>query len=65
MSRKLPTTKSASERLESDVEMHLRVTVGRKAAVNVTSLAVNMSVVTGSDEQRLKDNGIVQYSHVG
>lgn len=45
--RKLPTTKSASERLENDVEMHLRVTAGRKAVVDVKSLAGNMSMVTG------------------
>lgn len=46
MLRNIPTTKSASERLGSDVEMHLRVTVGRKAAVDVKSLAGNMSMVT-------------------
>lgn len=52
MLRKLPTTKSASERLESDVEMHLRVTAGRKAPVDVKSLAGNMSMVT----RRLKNS---------
>lgn len=44
--RKVPTTKSASERLESDVEMRLRATVGHKVAVDVKSLAGNMSMVT-------------------
>lgn len=47
MLRKEPTTKRASECLESDVEMHLRATVGRFAAVDVKSLAENMSMVTG------------------
>lgn len=37
------TTKSASERLGSDVDMHRRVAVDRKAAVEVKNLAANMS----------------------
>lgn len=45
----LQTTKSASERLENDVVMHLRDTMGRRAAVDVKSLAENMSWGTGSD----------------